>query len=833
MNVQRFLDRLRSDQGYQGQIVHVEVLPEREARWRQPESSLHPVIANALEKQGIATLYTHQADAVDAVRRGQHVVVVTGTASGKTLCYTIPILEEFLQDPDATALLMFPTKALAQDQLRGLLRFKEIDGSIPLVAGTYDGDTPQHTRRSLREKGNCVLTNPDMLHSGILPRHTSWARFFGNLRYIVLDELHVYRGIFGSHVANVLRRLMRIAAHYGASPTVIACSATIANPGEHASRLTGVPCTVVDDDGSPRGKKHFVFWNPPRIGETMERKGANSEARQIMVELMSQRVQTIAFTRARVVAELLYRYIREDLERRQPSLARSIRAYRGGYLPSERREIERQLFEGELLGIASTNALELGIDIGGLDAAILVGYPGSIASTWQQAGRAGRGKQEAVAFLVGNNTPLDQYLMQHPRYFFDQSPERAVIDPDNPHIVLAHLRAAIFELPLKVQDEKTFGEAAPALLDLLAEDGQIVLRGDRWFWMGRKQYPADDFSLRNSTDNTYTIVDTTTGKNEVIGSTDEISAFMQLHSEAVYLHQGEPYFVSELNLDERVAYVHRADLDYYTQAVTDQRIRIQETQVEKEWQGSRLGFGDVTVTFITFMYKKIRFYERDSIGFGKVDLPPVPLETCGMWLVPPVQALHAVRETGRSPAEGMLGLANVFGEVIGLFAMCDAQDVGTVVDSSNTGVPTLFLYDRYPGGVGFAAKGYELVEEILEACCDLIHTCECEDGCPSCVGSPIPPYVQGEVDGEAQGVVPDKEAALVILHALLGKEPYIPKLPPAYRRMMGGGFSQGATSDEPPVERPPSEPLPERLELRLRRQLQRLNSKREGPRHVG
>jgi len=451
---------------------------------------LHPAVAGALSRLGIEALYTHQADAIDAVRRGEHVVVVTGTASGKTLCYTVPILETLLEEPEATALLLFPTKALAQDQLRGLLRFKELDSRFPLVAGTYDGDTPQHTRRSLREKGNCVLTNPDMLHSGILPRHTSWARFFGNLRYVVLDELHTYRGIFGSHVANVLRRLFRIAAHYGASPTVIACSATIANPGEHAERLTGRRCTVVDDDGSPRGKKHFVLWNPPRIGETMERRSSNAEAQKIMVELISERVQTIAFTRARVVAELLYRYTREELQRRQPSLARAVRAYRGGYLPAERREIERQLFEGELLGISSTNALELGIDIGGLDAAILVGYPGSIASMWQQAGRAGRGKQEAVAFLVAHNTPLDQYLMLHPRWLFEKSPERAVIDPDNPHIVLAHLRAAIFELPLKVAEERSFGEMAPALLDLLAEGREIVLRGDRWFWTGRGIRPT-------------------------------------------------------------------------------------------------------------------------------------------------------------------------------------------------------------------------------------------------------------------------------------------------------------------------------------------------------
>lgn len=816
MSIQRFIRGLTTERDYAGQLVHVETLPEREAVVKETERPLPEAIRTALDASGIGELYVHQALAVDAVRRGEHVVVVTGTASGKSLCYNIPVLEGLLFDGEGTALYLFPTKALAQDQLRGLLRLKEKSPELNVHAGTYDGDTPNETRRTLRERGNIVLTNPDMLHSGILPRHTSWGRFFGSLRYVVIDEVHTYRGIFGSHVANVVRRLKRIANHYGADPIFILCSATVANPGEFALRLLGEECSVVDEDGSPRGRKHFVLWNPPAIGETMERRGASSDARNIMVRLMCDRIQTIAFTRARVVAELLYRYTREDLQRRAPSLANAVRAYRGGYLPEERREIERLLFAGELMGIASTNALELGIDIGGLDAAVLVGYPGSIASTWQQAGRAGRGREESIAFLVGDNTPLDQYLMRHPQYFFGRTPERAVIDPDNPHIVLSHLRAAIFELPLPVAHEGVFGETAPALLDLLAEDGQIILRGDRWYWMGRG-YPSNDFSLRNSTDNTYTIVDTTEGKNQVIGSTDEISAFMQLHTEAVYLHQGEPHFVSELDLNERVAYVHRADLDYYTQAITDRRIRIDDRQMEKEWQRARLGFGDVSVTFITYMFKKIKFYDKDSIGFGKVDLPPVPLETSGMWLAPPIDAFHAVRSFGRSPADGMLGLANVVGEVLPLFAMCDPHDVGTVVDSSNTGAPTLFVFDRYPGGVGFAAKAYELVDEILDASADLIHGCQCKDGCPSCVGSPIPPYSQGETDGEGKGAIPDKEAALVILHALLGKEAYVPKLPPGYANVE-------AEAQVAKIRRPPSEPLPEKLELRLRKQMQRLKA---------
>lgn len=829
MNVSRLLDHLVSDRDYRGQVVHIETLPQREARTRSPHEPIHPSVEQALRAMGISALYTHQADAIDAVRRKQNVVVVTGTASGKSLCYHIPVLETLIERPGATALYMFPTKALAQDQLKGLLRFKEIVPSLALVAGTYDGDTPPNTRRTLRDEGNAILTNPDMLHSGIMPRHTSWARFFESLQYVVIDEVHTYRGIFGSHVANVLRRLQRITRFYGSDPTYILCSATIRNPLEHAQTLTGLPCTLIDDDGAPRGKKHVVFWNPPRIGETSERRSTNGEARNLMVELLANRMQTITFARSRIVAELLYRYVREDLEHRQPTLARKIRAYRGGYLPAERREIEQQLFSGELMGITSTNALELGIDIGSLDAVIVVGYPGSISSTWQQIGRAGRKHDESIAFLVAQNAPLDQYLMQHPEYFFEQNPESAIIDPDNPHIVLGHLRATMFELPLHVNEERIFGPKAPALIDLLDEDRQIIRRADLWYWTG-KGYPADDFSLRNSTDLTYTIVDTTSGKNQVIGSTDELSAFMQLHTEAVYLHHGEPYFVSELNLDERIAYVHRADPDYYTQSITDQRIRVIDEQMNHDWRGSKVSFGDVSVTFITFMYKKIKFYDRDSIGFGPVDLPPLPLDTCAMWIVPKLRSLKAVREAGRSPAEAMLAIANVVTDVISLFAMCDSNDIGSVIDSSNTGVPTLFIYDRYPGGAGFAQNAYELIEDIMDASCRLILSCDCLDGCPSCVGSPIPPYVQGDLDGSPQGLVPDKEGALVILHDLLDRPAYVPTRPRVHGTVgtvMGPEDAAPGQSEAASIKRPPSDPLPEQLELRLRRRLQSFKDRGE------
>lgn len=818
MGVELFLQELLNGRDYKGQAVAIRRLSAREALYGQPKAGILPELEGALAEMGIKDLFTHQATALDTIRSGKNAVIVTSTASGKTLCYNLPVLETLLQDPTSKALYMFPTKALAQDQLQGLLRWKQLVPSLPLVAGTYDGDTPRDLRRQLREQGNAILTNPDMLHGAILPHHPGWGHFFANLRYIVIDEIHTYRGIFGSNVANVLRRLQRICRHYQANPQFICCSATIANPEELARHLTGQDMTLVDNDGSPKGQKHFLLWNPPLLSDGLQRRSSNSEAKELMVRLIRQRIQTITFTRARVVAELIYRYVREELERYGSGLANSIRAYRGGYLPEERRAIERQLFSGELLGVSCTNALELGIDIGSLDACLMVGFPGTIASVWQQAGRAGRQNDDALVVLIAHNNPIDQYLMQHPHYFFGQTPENAVIDPDNPYIVLGHLRAAAFELPIRAEEETDFGVLAPALLDVLGEDRQLVYRGDRWFWIGRG-YPADDVNLRNITENTYTIVDTTEG-HSVIGSIDELSAFMQLHTEAVYIHEGDTYFVSELNTTERAAYVHRAELDYYTQAITDRRVQVQDVETEKAQEGGKVRFGEVSVTYITYMFKKIKFYSQDSIGFGKVSLPPSTLETCAFWLSPSLETLARARQWGRNPQDGLLGIANVITAVLPLYAMCDSMDIGSVVDSSNTGVPTVFVFDRFPGGIGYAGKGYELISEILEACLQLIEECSCADGCPSCVGSPLPPYATADPDSDAKGGIPDKEAALLILNDLLGKAPYIPLPSTGY----SSAVREAAAVRE--VERPPSLPLPERVELRIRQQIQRLDSKK-------
>ncbi|MBD3161721.1 MAG: DEAD/DEAH box helicase [Candidatus Eisenbacteria bacterium] len=815
------LHRLAAEQG---QTVHVQEIPPRPARRAEPALPLSPTMQEALDRMGIETLYTHQAQAIDAIREGRDVVVVTGTASGKTLCYNVPILETAVTHPEARALYLFPTKALAQDQLRTLRRFQRPDeeagevgpGAVPgpfgFHAGTYDGDTPAALRTQLRERARILLTNPDMLHSGILPNHARWADFFSRLSFVVADEIHVYRGIFGSHAANVFRRLLRIAEHYGARPQLVFASATIANPGELAERLTGRTFTTVSEDGSPRGRKHFVFWNPPRIDASgLERRSSNLEARDLLVSLLRGGYQAIGFVRARLLTEVLLRYCQEELARDGGGAAKKIRAYRGGYLPEERRAIEKALFDGDLRGVISTNALELGIDVGSLDAAVLVGFPGTIASTWQQAGRAGRREDESVAILVGHNLPIDQYLMRHPAYFFERTPEHAVIDPENPHILLSHLRCAVYELPLRREEERDWGEYAPAILDLLGEHGEVKEVKGRWY-STKEGYPASNVSLRNAAENVYTI--TETGRpdgNRVIGTIDEPSAFPQVHPQAIYMHDAETFFVDRLDTEEKVAYVHRADVDYYTQAVSDSHIEIVRTELEKRLFENEVGFGDLNAHTKVCMFKKIKFGSRDSIGYGNLELPSQTLETMGLWITPSLESLKKVTRYGRIPAEGLWGIANVLPDVVSLFAMCDPRDLGTLVDSKNVGVPAVFLYDKYPGGLGFAQKTYHMIEEVLEGACDLIHACPCGDGCPSCVGAPLPPHMQQDPDAMGKGRIPDKEAALVLLHAVLGKPDYVPKAPVDAARRARVEAEEAKVEKKHARRSGPERPLPPRV----------------------
>ena len=833
MNVDKFLRHIQSAEWYDGQVVRVEALPERPARFATLEPPVEPRVASVIGKDGIAKLYTHQAEAIAHARSGEHVVVVTGTASGKTLCYNVPVLESILADPSSCALYLYPTKALAQDQLRTLTRYLEADPTLPLVCGTYDGDTPPNARRKLKNEANVLLTNPDMLHSGILPNHGTWARFLAKLKYVVVDEVHTYRGTFGSNVAHVLGRLNRICEHYGAKPTFICSSATIRNPRELAERLTGRTMHVVDDDGSPRGPKAFVIWNPPFFGDDrVERKSANVEAARILAELVGFDHQAIAFVRARVVSEIVAKYAQEYVSKFSPSRAKLIKSYRGGYLPEERRQIERALFSGELKAVVSTNALELGIDIGSMEAAVLVGYPGSIASTWQQAGRAGRGADASLVVLLPYDSPIDQYMARHPDYFFGRSPENAVIDPLNAHIVLSHVRAAAFELPIRKEDWQQFGDYCGPILKLLEEDRQVRQQGGQFFWSG-PNYPSADVSLRNIGDDVYTIILGTSAAmaaqglkalpndtSRVIGTIDEAGAFQQLHPQAIYIHHGDTYFVNELDIRKKIAWVQKEDTDYYTQSITETKIKIENEELHKSAPSFEVHWGDLSVTSVTYMFKKIKFGSRDSLGFGALDLPAQTLDTTGMWLLPHPSAYVLAKASGRVPREGLLGISNVIREVIPLYAMCDTMDVGASVDSSAANAPGIFVHDRFPGGLGFALKAYELIDEILVACLELLDACACANGCPSCVGSPLPPYSHLDPDVNARGLIPDKEAAKSILHHLLGRDPFQPSI-----RTTAG--SAEVARDEAELRKlVESAQLPVTLEKKLRQRVDKLRNRR-------
>lgn len=806
MNAQAFLEHYTNTRRYRDQVVEVVELPERPARFADLQAPLAEPVAAALRGFGIEQLYVHQVQAIEHIRAGRSVVIVTGTASGKTLCYNIPVVEAVLADPLATALFVYPTKALAQDQLRGLERFNDKQAGIKFLAGTYDGDTPAPQRRKLRDNGQVILTNPDMLHQAILPHHSRWAKFFSHLRYVVVDEVHAYRGVFGSHLANVMRRLQRICRHHGCAPQFVCCSATIANPVDHAARITGQAMELVDDDGSPRGPKRFVLWNPPVIGETGngssplaprghplsradtpgagegngngvaaggERRGPLGEAIDLLTNLVREEIQTIAFVRTRLAAELISRGTRDNLAHLSPRFAEKIQAYRGGYLPEERREIERRLASGDILGVASTNALELGIDVGSLDACLMVGYPGTIASAWQQSGRAGRGADEALIFLIADNAPIDQYLMQHGEYLFQKNPEQAVIDPDNPHVTIGHLKSALYELPLPDEEVQIFGDYAEPLLEILEEQKLVRHLGGKWYW-ATEEYPAAKVNLRNIAGPVYNILDAASD-NRVIGTMDEVSAFSQLHKHAVYLHDAQSYLVTDLDIDNSIAYVEKRELDYYTQAITSSRLQIQDTEEERTWHECLLGLGPVTVTTTIPMFKKVKYHSRDSLGFEHLEMPPQILETVSLWLAPPEACLEEVRKHKLVTAEGLIGIANCLVEVAPMFVMSDVQDVGVVVDASNLGRDALFLYDRYPGGMGYAERCADAMDKLIEAVHEVISKCSCEDGCPSCVGAALPSFALTDIDSGTRGRIPDKQAALVITHHLLGLEAYVPR----------------------------------------------------------
>jgi DEAD/DEAH box helicase domain-containing protein len=771
-------------------------------------------LISGLAARGVEQLYTHQAEAFEYVLSGRNVVTITPTASGKTLCYNAPVLNAILQDSAARALYLFPTKALAQDQLAELHALSEIitrGSDLEIGVFTYDGDTPSDARRAIRGKAHVVLSNPDMVHSGILPHHPRWAKLFENLRFVIVDELHAYRGVFGSHLANILRRLQRICRHYGSDPIFICSSATIANPRELAEGLTGRPFELVEKNGAPRGEKFFLFVNPPVVNAQLGiRRSYIAEARRVSLEFLKRNLQLILFAQSRLAVEILTTYLKDAFEG-PPGAADVVRGYRGGYLPNRRREIERGLREGQVRAVVSTNALELGIDIGALDVAVMAGYPGTIAATWQRAGRAGRRTTRSAAVLVASSAPIDQFIVRNPSYFFDASPEHALINPDNLHILLDHVKCAAFELPFSTDEQFGVGGRGDAVnlqavLSVLAEEGFVHLADGQWNWTN-ESYPADAVSLRSVSSDNFVVVDCTRGER-VIGETDFTSGPSTLHEKAIYLLEGQLFQVERLDFDGRKAYLRAVECDYYTDAITYTKVTILDTfesgtgnaatgsvsdalevaepglpvpepafrpspgltrpepveeRIPDPGASAVRSHGEVHVVSRVVGFKKIKFYTNENVGSGELDLPEQQMHTSSYWLTIPAAIMGSLPFAGDDRRDGVVGLAFAMKNIAQLLLMCDGHDIGLSVDggsldrSTRTGGmggvpealatdPHIFIYDNYPGGIGFSRPLYEMHGVLLERTRELIAGCPCSSGCPSCVGP------EGNTGPHAKGV---------------------------------------------------------------------------------
>ena len=650
------------------------------------------------------------------------------------MCYNLPVLSEILRDNESRALYLFPTKALSSDQVAELYEIiKAMDA--PIKAFTFDGDTPVSARKAIRQAGHIVVTNPDMLHAGILPHHTKWVKLFENLKYIVIDEIHAYRGVFGSNLANVIRRLKRICEFYGAHPQFICCSATIANPRELAERLTGRPMELIAESGAPTGEKHVIFYNPPVVNRQLNiRDSALKQTFGISRLLLKNGVHSIVFARSRLMVEVLARRLKDQC-RNALGEAPNVRAYRGGYLPSLRHQIEQELRAGQVDIVVSTNALELGIDIGRLDVCVLCGYPGTIASTWQQAGRAGRRQGVSALIMVATSSPLDQYIIAHPEYFFSQPPEHALINPDNLYILLNHFKCAAYELPF--EDGEQFGdvEATPELLEYLCEQNILNHVGNRYYWTA-EEFPQAGISLRSASDQNFMIIDISVpGKRRVIGEMDRFTVPMLLHQYAIYLHEGRQYQVEELDFDDKKAYVRAVDVDYYTDANLTVTMKVLDVFREKPGVMAKAA-GEVLVSSIVTLFKKMKLDTQENLGWGPVTLPELEMQTTACWWTLPDSI--ADKYTREELQGAMVGISHIIEHIAPVFLMCSPRDIGVVyhVRDPFTNRPTLFLYDNCAGGVGLSDRVYEMDDELFKEARRMLMDCPCADGCPSCVGPP-------------------------------------------------------------------------------------------------
>ena len=735
MNLDQIIDQLKSGHSWSANIDDWKTYPPRPARYGDFPDTLDRRLVAALKERNIERPYCHQADAIEAVAAGRDVVVVTPTASGKTLCYNLPVLDRIMKDPASRALYLFPTKALSQDQLSELYDLiQKFD--VDIKTYTYDGDTPQTARRSIRSAGHIVISNPDMLHAGILPHHTKWIKLFENLRYVVIDEVHQYRGIFGSHLANVIKRLRRICRFYGSDPIFICCSATIANPDDLASRIIGKPVTLIANDGAPTGEKHFLIYNPPVVNKQLGiRRSAINEAARIGSHFLKHGIQTILFAHYRLHVEVLLTYLKRELGGNFGH-GIEVAGYRGGYLPNERRRIENGLRNGSITGVVSTNALELGIDIGSLDVSIIVGYPGSIASLHQQAGRAGRRGGVSLTILIANSSPINQFLASQPKYIHERTPESGIIDPDNLIIRTNHLKCATFELPF---DSKELEEqdGSRDILDYLSESKIVRHSGNRYHWSS-EIYPAQQVSLRSASPENFVILNES--KNaQVIGEVDYFSASIFLHPEAIYLHGAQQYQVTNLDWKGRKAYVKEVQVDYYTDAETKSNLKVLAVNEETGFGEALMSSGEVSITSVTVLYKKIKFQTHENVGWGKLNLPELEMHTNAFWYAFPGDVAFRVELDGADFGGALRGLANLLGKIAPLWVMCDPRDLRSIsqVRAPFTERPTVYIYENIPGGVGLSEKLYSEHEPLFEACYDHIRDCLCSDGCPTCTGPPM------------------------------------------------------------------------------------------------
>ncbi|MES9990371.1 MAG: DEAD/DEAH box helicase [Candidatus Thiodiazotropha sp.] len=773
---------------YPDRITGELLLPARAGDYRPLPEDLDPRLCHALRQRSIDRLYSHQAAAWRSVVAGQHTVIVTPTASGKTLCYNLPVLQAVLQT-QAKALYLFPTKALAQDQVAELSALNRA-AELGVRAFTFDGDTPGDARKAVRTRGDIVVSNPDMLHQGILPHHTKWAQFFESLRYVVIDEMHSYRGVFGSHVANVLRRLGRICRFYGSEPLFIFCSATIANPQQLATQLIGEEVEAITDSGAPQGAKHLLLWNPPVVNPDLGiRASARSQTTRITKLALAQGLKSIIFAQSRLMVEVLTKYLKESFDR-DPRRPARVAAYRGGYLPSERRDMERRLRHGKLDCVVSTSALELGVDIGALDLCVLNGYPGTIAATWQRLGRAGRRQRTALGVLVASSLPLDQYIIRNPDFFLGASPEQARIDADQLLILLDHVRCAAFELPFK--DGEAFGkEPLTELLAYLEEQGILHREASEWHWMS-DSYPANSVSLRSVAEGNFVVVDTTGGDKRVIAEVDYSSAAMTIYEGAIYMVQSSPYQVERLDWEGRKAFVTSTRADYYTDAIDYTRLKILDTFEEHKQSRHAVAQGEVHLVKRITGYKKIRYYSHENVGYGKIELPDQEMHTSAVWWQINPKSMEQAFSARQIALDGFLGACHALHIVATLRMLSEPRDIGKAVGDGNARwfatvapsgrgelrsgeeetidpdclerfTPTLFLYDNYPGGIGLSAPLCEIRDTIVDEARQLVAECDCAQGCPSCIG----PILASD---ETRGYSP-KEAALRVLTLLSRDEP--------------------------------------------------------------